>query len=69
MSDVTDREPKKLRVKFLRDAVADKKYFLKGQEALIDANEARYLSINGLPGGAGGDVCIGPSSSVEILGT
>jgi hypothetical protein len=62
-----NREPKKLRVRFLRDAIADKRHFLEGQEALIDANEARYLAINGLPGGAGGAVCIGPSPSVQIL--
>jgi hypothetical protein len=66
MSTTTDTEPK-LRVRFLRDSVADKQTWLAGQEASISASDARMLAINGLPGGRGGPVCIGPPPSVEIL--
>jgi hypothetical protein len=67
MSTATDREPT-LRVKALRDCVANKKDLLKGQLAVIPANEARLLAIDGR-GGEGGKVCVGTAPAVEILQT
>jgi hypothetical protein len=66
MSPTYKAPEKKLRVRFLRDAVADRRDFLAGDVADIDANDARLLAIDGR-GGAGGIVCTGPSPSVLIL--